>query len=1217
MEPGTLTKVLQDFLTTVDGELSLLKGDYLLVLSVVDKIWCYGQSHNNTGKFPTNYLHKVDIPDIKDNENLYISIAAFRGEQPGDLSFSKGEIIVGVNEAEQGWISGYTDSHSGIFPATHTWKLDTALIKKGVRRQISRRKAKVTANLEAQLDEELDLTKGTIVTVTEILEDGWCRGETEDGRTGIFPQGFVEFLEGLSDESIDDQESMTAARLDPLLQKKFGKDSAMHYDEEPAPCYYELFPEFAAEDKNSDDKVKGKIDDYDVPVDNNLNPFGVDPYAITLYPFNAQFPNELSFTAGEVVRLIKHKDSEWAEGSIDNVKGIFPVSYVNIIVDCPNSVEPSPSKSAEDEEAAVELEAASKAGDSLVPGVVVKVEYKFEAQMDGDLSVNEGDFVTVVEMANCDWVSVKNEDGVVGLCPRSYLNANFDSQSEQENSADEFVVLRNEEAVEELKFEDRFDSKRLSFPHRPAPPAPAPGRVPLQRQTMTVETQEETVEDVEESEAESRIKAKQKRADHRQNVITELVITEKEYVRDLKLTYETFNLYNPSILESRGIDVTTLFGNMLDVIKIAEDLLDKMLSAMKGCDEEYQTIGPCFSKMSDKLQVVYVKYCSNHEAALALLKKYENNSEIMVMFEKGIETLRHQIACFDMSSILIKPVQRILKYPLMLYELVKCTEDDHPDKPEIEEAWRAMTNVASYINEYKRRKDLVTKYFEGENTLMRKMAKLNMHSVAKKSTRLSAKLSASLGLTNIALDTDFDEYERQFKSLEKSTWQLARDVEQCIVYLGEEAVSGQLISDLINQYYQGTSNNEVRKFNETRSIIWSTYLQELKSCLERRVSTPLNHLINLLQGPALLIEKRYDKLLDYDVAVSKNEKNRDNKIFQDELLRAKSNYEALNEQLLEELPTLIKVSTKILVSCFGAFTNSRKLLSGQVTKRYLALSETATQITAQDILESFLVSHNLLWNQITRFGFAGSNPRIEESQVAWNEQSERQRNLLRSKYPTDRLYVVKENVVSTSSLDMGAKRGTIVAVIKNQDPMGDSTRWFVDNGALKGFLPSQNLEVLHRMSCVNSMNGNRASMSPDTIADSISLDSSEVIRTESPDLICMDSPEKESKTSSIAEIQSQFYQNLDDAVDDSQNDTTTGSTSVPQHYQNLNDVFYYALYNFDGAMQGTLPIKKGQALRLLRPCDEKKNDEWWLVQDRSGASGYVPKNYLGPPEALA
>ncbi|XP_012258359.2 dynamin-binding protein-like [Athalia rosae] len=1216
MEQGMLTRVLQDFLTTVDGELSLLKGDYLLVLSVVDRHWCYGQSNNNTGKFPSNYLHKVDVPLLAEGQNLCISIVPFPGEQHGDLSFGKGQIIVADEEVEPGWISGHTDLHKGIFPATHVWKIDTALLKKTVRRKAIQKIARVTADLKAQLDEELDLTKGTFVTVTEILEDGWCQGTTKDGRSGTFPEGFIEYIESDTNQvqTVDEEDPVAAASLysssennkvkqvDLKVYKDFGEGAAMPYNDEPAPYYYDLFPEFSKEDAIQPSNVKNTVEV--TPAFDGLHPFGIEPYAITLYPFNAQFPNELSFAAGEVVRLIRHKDSDWAEGTIDNTTGIFPVSYVNIIVDCPKSEESLASEDNNEPQVdpltEVVEEENSQDQNVLVPGVVVRVEYNFEAQMDGDLSVSEGDFVTIVEMTNADWISVKNKDGNVGLCPKTYVTANFDPQSEIENTTDEFVIIRNQES-EKMTFEDDCSSKRISAPHRPAPPAPVPGSVPLQKNLQPIQTRPRSQRiDTEEPEAEIHTNAKQKKADQRQNVITELVITEKEYVRDLKMTYETFHLYDPNILESRGVDVTTLFGNILDVIKIAEELLDKMQMAMKGCDEEFQTIGPCFLKMSDKLQVVYVKYCSNHESALALLKKYEDNPEATIMFQKGLETLRYQIACFDMSSILIKPVQRILKYPLMLYELVKCTEDDHPDKPELEEAWRAMTNVASYINEYKRRKDLVSKYFEGESTLMRKMAKINIHSMAKKSTRLSAKLSASLGITNIALDVDFDDCERQFKILEKCVWQLARDVEQCMANLGDEAASGELMADLIRQYYQGTPNNEVEKLRQTRAVLWSNYLKELKTCLEKRVTTPLNQLINLLEGPALLIEKRHDKLLDYDVAITKNEKSRDNKIFQEELTRAKSNYEALNQQLLEELPILIDVATKILVSCFGAFANSRKLLSGKITKRYLMLSETATQIAPQDILESFLVSHNLLYNQITRFGLAGSNPRIEESQTECIEQTEKQRIMLRNKYSVDRLHVVKEDVVGTSSLDMGAKRGTLVAVIKKQDPMGDSSRWFVDNGALQGFLPSHSLEFRQRISTANSINGNRTTPSPD----------------QTPDLICMDSPEKEVRPASVSNSQSQFYQNLKDVFDDSQSETSTSSTNAPQRYQNLNKIFYYALYDFPGAMKGTLPIKKGQAVRVVRPHDEMGNDDWWLVQDRQGSSGYVPKNYLGLPEAF-
>jgi hypothetical protein len=43
----------------------------------------------------------------------------------------------------------------------------------------------------------------------------------------------------------------------------------------------------------------------------------------------------------------------------------------------------------------------------------------------------------------------------------------------------------------------------------------------------------------------------------------------------------------------------------------------------------------------------------------------------MKIFNKGVETLRMQVACFGMNSILIKPVQRILKYSLILSKLLK------------------------------------------------------------------------------------------------------------------------------------------------------------------------------------------------------------------------------------------------------------------------------------------------------------------------------------------------------------------------------------------------------------------------------------------------------------------------------------------------------------------------------------------------------------------
>lgn len=60
----------------------------------------------------------------------------------------------------------------------------------------------------------------------------------------------------------------------------------------------------------------------------------------------------------------------------------------------------------------------------------------------------------------------------------------------------------------------------------------------------------------------------------------------------------------------------------------------------------------------------------------------------------------------DMGSLLIKPVQRIMKYPLLLRELWQATPDDHIDYLPLQEALTAAKIINVNINEFRRRKDI-------------------------------------------------------------------------------------------------------------------------------------------------------------------------------------------------------------------------------------------------------------------------------------------------------------------------------------------------------------------------------------------------------------------------------------------------------------------------------------------------------------------------------
>lgn len=158
------------------------------------------------------------------------------------------------------------------------------------------------------------------------------------------------------------------------------------------------------------------------------------------------------------------------------------------------------------------------------------------------------------------------------------------------------------------------------------------------------------------------------------------------------------------------------------------------------------------------------------------------------------------------------------------------------------------------------------------------------------------------------------------------------------------------------------------------------------------------------------------------------------------------------------------------------------------------------------MLESFLVNHNLIWNQITRFVFAGTNTQIDEVQSQFCEQTEQQKFLLREKYTMDKLYVVIEDIVSSSTLDVSAARGTLIAVIKKQDPMGNAARWYVDTGVTQGFLPSQKLRPVQRQ------NQNHDQNATDIVATGRKSSSP-------PNLMSLDSPEKEIKKASQSHLQ--------------------------------------------------------------------------------------------------
>ena len=53
----------------------------------------------------------------------------------------------------------------------------------------------------------------------------------------------------------------------------------------------------------------------------------------------------------------------------------------------------------------------------------------------------------------------------------------------------------------------------------------------------------------------------------------------------------------------------------------------------------------------------------------------------------------------NLESFLIKPVQRICKYPLLIRELIKYTSPTHKDHPSLGQAMEKIENLVALVNE--------------------------------------------------------------------------------------------------------------------------------------------------------------------------------------------------------------------------------------------------------------------------------------------------------------------------------------------------------------------------------------------------------------------------------------------------------------------------------------------------------------------------------------
>ncbi|KAL9972092.1 hypothetical protein ACROYT_G018333 [Oculina patagonica] len=313
-----------------------------------------------------------------------------------DLSFNAGDEITLVKKIDDGWYIGRLGDQEGMFPVKFVEIIEDLPQETAPETQPVTAPERSPFDVMAlydfhgnQQDGELVFAAGENIHVIEKIDDDWLRGEYR-GRTGAFPCSFVDISTELINKLPQSEQSATVPKSD---------------------------------DGESSDS-------------------GIVLHCKALFDYDSEVPDDLSFHAGDVIKIKRKISEEWFEGEINGRVGMFPAAYVEIVKDMPKE------KNKPDEVAKHHV---VEYGTAL---------YDFTGSAADELSFKKGDKIEITERVSDDWLRGKHS-GREGMLPRAFVQL---SKAEPEPGLQS--VIKNKKQTPKAKalfdFDGEFEDE-LSF----------------------------------------------------------------------------------------------------------------------------------------------------------------------------------------------------------------------------------------------------------------------------------------------------------------------------------------------------------------------------------------------------------------------------------------------------------------------------------------------------------------------------------------------------------------------------------------------------------------------------------------------------------------------------------------------------------------------------------------------------------------------------------
>ncbi|XP_036448025.1 LOW QUALITY PROTEIN: pleckstrin homology domain-containing family G member 5 [Colossoma macropomum] len=169
---------------------------------------------------------------------------------------------------------------------------------------------------------------------------------------------------------------------------------------------------------------------------------------------------------------------------------------------------------------------------------------------------------------------------------------------------------------------------------------------------------------------------------HQQEAIWELLHTEATYIKKLRVITDLFlcgllNLQDCGLLGE--VEPAKLFSNIQDLVRVHTALWSQvMLPMVERARRDRNLLDPTdlllgFQAFASRFQP-YLRYCMEEESCMEYMRAQLRDNELFKIYITWAEANK-QCNRLKLADMLVKPHQRLTKYPLLLKTILKKTDD--------------------------------------------------------------------------------------------------------------------------------------------------------------------------------------------------------------------------------------------------------------------------------------------------------------------------------------------------------------------------------------------------------------------------------------------------------------------------------------------------------------------------------------------------------------